>query len=41
VTSDHLLGMGAIEVSRDAFLAMLETSMAVPGLFGKWGEDKG
>ena len=32
VTSDHLLGMGAKEVSRDTFLAMLETSMA--GSFG-------
>lgn len=39
VTSDHLIRMGAEEVPRDVFLAMLEKSMAGPSLIGKWGKD--
>ena len=38
VTTDHLLRMGAREVPREVFLAMLERSMASPSLIGKWGE---
>lgn len=37
VTSDHLIRLGAMEVPRDTFLGMLETSLAGPNLFGKWG----
>ncbi len=39
VTSEHLLSLGAREVPRDAFLGMLEKSVAVTSLIGKWGGD--
>lgn len=36
VTSDHLLRLGAKEISRVAFLQLLERSMEKPTLKGKW-----
>lgn len=39
VSSEHLMRLGAKEVPRDVFLAILEKSMNVPTLSGKWVAD--
>ena len=36
VTTDHMLGLGAREISRKAFLAQLARSLAAPTVRGKW-----
>ena len=36
VTTDHLLSLGAFEISRDEFLDRLEKSLERPTRVGKW-----
>ena len=38
VKSGHLLSLGAREIPRGEFLAMLEKSLDATGLIGKWGD---